>query len=76
MARKEKHGGLIAQFLEMFGMTPRVPSGPSGARVVDQLESSPPPPRCQSCHNPAQWDQLREKWTCPHHPQANLIESS
>lgn len=76
MAQQEHRGGLWAQLLEMFGMTPTVQSGPSGARGVEQRERELPPlsPLCKSCHNSARWDESQNRWRCPHHPHASLIE--
>jgi hypothetical protein len=73
-----KRGGLFAQFLELFGMTPTVQSGPTGVKkdsIVAQ-SPSPPKPKCRACYNPATWYEDEERWRCPDHPNAEILESS
>ena len=69
----KKAGGMFSQFLEFFGMTPSVPSEYL-TRMDQDEESNQVIWRCKSCHNPAKWDAKEERWFCPHHPQADIVD--
>lgn len=74
--RSPKRGGLFAQLLEFFGMTPTVQSGPTGVKRDSEVRSdpSPPKPRCRACYNPATWIDSESRWSCQDHPQAEIME--
>ena len=73
-----KRGGLFAQFLELFGMTPTVQSGPTGVKKDTELAKipSPPKPKCKACYNPATWIEDEGRWRCADHPHAEILEAS
>jgi hypothetical protein len=73
--RPQKSSGLFSQFLELFGITPSVPSdhlsqgdNSNGSEVVNVW-------RCRACHNPAKWIIKEERWRCPNHPQADVVDN-
>ena len=69
----KKTGGMFSQFLEFFGMTPNVPSEYLTRHEQDE-ERDQIVWRCKSCHNPAKWNAKEERWFCPHHPQAEIVD--
>ena len=70
----QKSGGLFSQLLELFGITPSIPSeylsqnDHTGSEVVNVW-------RCRACHNPAKWIIKEERWRCPNHPQADVVDN-
>ena len=72
--KEQKTGGLFSQFLELFfGMTPSVPSEYLTRQEVRSTEK-PVTWRCKACHNPAKWHAKEERWYCPNHPHADIVD--
>lgn len=70
---EQKMGGLFSQFLEFFGMTPSLPSEYLTRNETDSVEKTVVW-RCRSCHNPAKWLAKEERWHCPNHPNADIVD--
>ena len=70
---EHKVGGLFSQFLEFLGMTPSAPSEYL-TRTEAYSKEKAVIWRCRACHNPARWMAKEERWRCPNHPNADIVD--